>query len=329
MVTRHAAVMKMFGEDMKGLVVHKTALSRSPGSSGGFLVPSEVVLTIESQLHEIALFHALALNVPMNAPTAVIPTVDFSATHETGQSPLYGGLTLTWGYEENEERDEANPNFAAGQLVARDLEAYVAVSNQLVADGGEALGVYLTSLFTEALRAQVEYQCFRGDGVKKPLGILNAPALVTVARAGADAVAQADLAKMVRSLVPACFPRAVWACSVTALEKVTALSVYHANPSAEPGSSLCGVLFGRPLFVTEKLPAVGTNGDVVLFDPKMYALGRYVMEVGLSPHARFLNNQTVYRLLWRGDGQPIPRGTMTLADGATVAGAFVALGAAA
>ena len=84
------------------------------------------------------------------------------------------------------------------------------------------------------------------------------------------------------------------------------------------------------MFVTETLPDLGTKGDLCLFDPTLYVLGeRRGLEVAYArdePTA-FQRYQAAFRVWWRGDGQPLFRNTVTIANGATGVSAYVVLDA--
>lgn len=303
--------------------VCKTALGTVPGAQGGYLVPQELMLGIDSYLQEYGLIHRMATQCPMVADQCDFGAFDLTVAGATGQSPLYGGLTLSWGTQ-NSTLPEDEPAFAGGTLVSKNLQCNCYVSKQMVDDGGEALGAYLENGFARAMEFGVEYACFNGIGVGMPLGIVQAPATKQVTRTGAGHITSADLGKMAAALVPACYPGAVWACNPTVLADITTFTNYQLNAGPHE-AGLVGILLGRPLFVTEKLPVLGTIGDILLFDPRMYVLGRRSVEISYSDVPRFFNYQRVFRLLWRGDGQPMPRGTVTLADGSTSAGCFVRL----
>ena len=85
-----------------------------------------------------------------------------------------------------------------------------------------------------------------------------------------------------------------------------------------------GFLFGRPVFVSEKVPAYGTKGDLSLLDPSLYVIGdRMQLEVAASEHVNFLKNQMTWRVVERVDGQPWLEKAVTLADGASTVSPFV------
>ena len=77
-----------------------------------------------------------------------------------------------------------------------------------------------------------------------------------------------------------------------------------------------GVLLGWPIYTSEKVPALGTAGDLSLIDRKMYWVGRRSgLEIGLSEHFLFDTDQLAIRAKIRNDGKPGQIAPFYLADG--------------
>jgi HK97 family phage major capsid protein len=321
------AVHKALGDAMQKLAHRKSAMAEGTGATGGYLVPREVCLRIDDGLKEIGIFHRLAQRFPMGSLQLGVPAFDLTAAHAAGDSPLFGGMGVRWT-NEGQSLTELEPSFASSDLVAQSCDGLVYVNNQLVQDGGEPLGAYLMWQFLQCLEWAVEKECFVGVAPGRPQGIVKSSATAQVNRATPSHVTIADPGKMVSSLLPASFRRAIWACNPTVIADLTQLATFQQNSALGiHAEALCGVLLCRPVFVTEKLPALGTLGDLVLFDPKLYALGTREIEVVMAPFepTAFAKNQTIYRLQWRGDGQPMPRNTIKLHDNTVTVGGFVAL----
>lgn len=309
---------------MKARAIEKVVSgSTSAGYTGGYLVPEEILVRIDDGFKESSIFRERAYNHPMASTECNLPAFDLTATHATNESPLFGGMKFTWTAE-GQNITESEPVFANAKLVAREMAVLIYASNQLVQDGGESLATFLEYWVGQALAWAIDRACFLGKGVHRPQGIVYSPATYQQGRAGGNHVTQADIANMVGHLLPACANRCVFACHPTVLPDIMALVAYQVNQPDGPGF---GNLMGRPLYVTENLNTLGTPGDIVLFDPKLYALGQRILEFADSPYdpVAFTKNQTIFRFLWRGDGQPLVKGTATLADGTTTAGAFVSL----
>ena len=82
---------------------------------------------------------------------------------------------------------------------------------------------------------------------------------------------------------------------------------------------------------TDALPALGTKGDLVLMDPRFYAILTHgteptgTLEIATSDQVNFLANQIILRVTRRIDGQPLLDQKITLGDGASTASPFVVL----
>lgn len=319
---------KAWGDALRDMAKRKAVMGLSAGATGGYAVPPEVALRIDEGLKEVGVFHQLAMQQEMTTFNTDVPSLDLNQGHATGASPLFGAMQLS-GFNENPTAlPESEPTFSNASLQAGNIGCLVYASNQLVDDGGEPLAKFLEWQFTQAIEFAVELQCFSGTTPGLPVGITQSAATATVTRQTGGTVAIQDIGGMIASLLPASFRRAVWACSVTALSKIVQMTnSFQVSDNANNQNGLVGHIAGRPMYATEKLPAVGTQGDVMLFDPKLYVLGRRSLEIGASRETKagWEKYQTIYRLWWRGGGQPIPKGTITLADGTTKVGAFVAL----
>lgn len=84
-------------------------------------------------------------------------------------------------------------------------------------------------------------------------------------------------------------------------------------------------IFTREVLFTEKLPAVGTKGDILLADFSQYAIGlRKEISLDRSMHIGFAKDETNYRSIVRADGQGRWEKPYTPKNGPTLS-PFVAL----
>lgn len=78
-------------------------------------------------------------------------------------------------------------------------------------------------------------------------------------------------------------------------------------------------MYGLPVDLTSKLPVLGDAGDILLADVSQYAIGMgREITIDKSEHYRFRNDQTVWRVIWRGDGQGSWRSPFTPRNGSTL-----------
>jgi HK97 family phage major capsid protein len=161
--------------------------------------------------------------------------------------------------------------------------------------------------------------------------MLTAGATLTKNRDNANQVSYNDVATMFSKLLPMSWNRAIWLFSPTVVPQLLQLKD-GANRaifvSIDQGAVKTPVwkLLGLPALVTEKLPALGTKGDLMLVDPALYVVGdRMQVEVAASEHVNFLKNQMTWRVVERVDGQPWLEKPITLQDGTSQVSPFVAL----
>ncbi|MEY4392817.1 MAG: hypothetical protein RL595_66 [Planctomycetota bacterium] len=308
----------------------KSALNTAVGTQGGYLVPGEFLDRLQTLASEDAVVRPRATIIPMESRSVQVPCLDVTGTPTAGDSAFLGGIVARWT-EEGGTINETEPLFRQVELTARELSGYSRVSNSLVADSAIGLEQLLLTLFGRAIAWHEDHAFLRGDGVGKPLGILNSGALVSVSRSAANAFALADASAMLARLLPGwSTTTTVWAMHPTVAGKLFQMTasgagssnIYLDNARTKPAM----VLFGIPVVVTEKLPALNSTGDVVLADLRHYLIGdRRQVEIAYSEHVAFTSNQGAWRFVARVDGQPWLRAPITLADASSTLSPFITL----
>ena len=99
-----------------------------------------------------------------------------------------------------------------------------------------------------------------------------------------------------------------------------------------PGSNsnisgaLPSTIYGIPVIVSEKLPALGTAGDILLADMRYYLIGdRQRLTVDESIHVKFNTDEKSWRFVQRVDGQPWIDSAITPRQGGVTLSPFVKL----
>lgn len=302
-------------------------LAESAGSTGGYLVPEQFVNTLLEVMGETAIVRPRAYKQPMAGRSVRIPVLNQTTAPTAGDPAWFGGVHFHWT-EEGGAKTETEPTFKEIELVAHELAGYTQASNTLMADSSQGIDALLRRLFGAALAWQEDYWFLRGNGVGKPLGILSAPALLTESRAGATSVSFDDLAQMIGKFLPSSFGRGVWLMHPTVLPKLVQITDAGSNAIWVPNVAgpVPGTVFGMPVIFTEKVPALGTEGDVLLADLGYYVIGdRQNMSIDFSEHYAFINNVGTWRISERIDGQPWIDDAITLTDASTQLSPFVAL----
>ncbi len=310
--------------------LNKTALAEGTDSTGGFTVPTQFATQIITAAMEGAIVRPLCRNiVPMTSDTLSIPVI----VESDRSSSMFGGITIT-KLEEADDLGGSSVKPVIGQLglTVHDAACLAYVANSLEADWGP-FGAYMQALFASALRFYEDHRYIWGTGVGEPLGIMNADAMLSIARtSNAGAPTVADLGKMVKRLLPGALKTAVWLVSQDVLADWAADATDGAN--AYSAIDLSGMtIFGRPIIVSEKCAASGATGDVILADfAGGYAIGDRGFEIATSREVNYssgtngwLKNQTCWRFIIRGDGQPVLKAAITPYLGGETLSHFVTL----
>ena len=308
-------------------------LGEGAGDQGGFLVPEEFRAELLRITLESALVRPRARVVPMGGLTLRYPAIR-DASHA---STVRGGISAVWSPEAGDVSSATNePTFAQAVLTAKKLTAYTVSSNELLADSAISLEAILMQLFGEAIAYFEDDAFIAGVGGAQPVGILNADALVSVAKEtgqAADTIVWENLIKVYSRLLPGSHGRCTWyACQDTFPQlAVMSLSVGTGGAPVWMNNGVSGppaTILGRPLILTEKAETVGDAGDIVCADFSYYLIGdRQAMTVASSPHVKFINDQTVWRFIQRVDGRPWIDTALTPRNGTLTLSPFVALAA--
>jgi HK97 family phage major capsid protein len=276
-------------------------------ADGGFLIPE----VMRSQLMEVALETAIvrprATVIPMDTLRVPLPTVD-DTSHVTS---VLGGLTFYWT-EEAAALTESQASFGRVVLDAKKLTGLSHVPNELIADA-PAFMAFLNAAFPKGIAYFEDVAFFTGTGAGEPLGYVNCDASVqTTAEAGQPTatIVWENITKMFARMLPGSLGSAVWVAAIDTFPQLATMAlsvgtggapVWLSNGAAGPPMTI----LGRPVYFTEKAPALGTTGDISFVDLSYYLIGdRMTMQSSSSPHFRFNQDQTSFRIIERLDGRP-------------------------
>lgn len=298
------------------------------GATGGFLVPVQYDPNLLSMIYEKNPIRDMATVIPMRRRQLEIPTVDQTGTM-AGATRQHGGIVASW-VEEATAKPETAPAFRKVVLVAHKLVCYTEASDELLADEAVGLVAFLQGAmgFGGAIRWEEEWTFLRGTGAGQPMGVILANATFVQPRAVAGTIGVADIMNMVMHHNG---DDPVWHITKGAMATLLQLNGPALNPSyifipnAREGAP--ATLMGFPIYWTEKLPALGVSGDILLADWKYYLIGdRQATTLDATNIYRFRYDITSYRAVHRVDGKPWLSQPITLADGALQVSPFVILG---
>ena len=107
----------------------------------------------------------------------------------------------------------------------------------------------------------------------------------------------------------------------------TAGSPAYMPPGGLSGAPF-GTIFGRPVIPVEQCNTVGSLGDIMFADWSEYILiDKGPLETASSIHVRFQYDESVFRFVYRVDGQPTWNNELTPYKGSNTLSPFVTLAA--
>ena len=269
---------------------------------GGALVPEEFRPRLMNMMLQSTSIRSKATVLPMGVPTVSIPAIR-DADHSNGTT--FGGVDFNW-LEVNDQIPESQPDFKLVQLIARALAGRTVLPNTLIQDSFMTVAPLIMTLFQQAVPWVEESVFLRGDGVGKPLGVINSPAVVDAARDTSSEFNVADIYTMQSHLPPGSMMRAAWYINPQVLPQLGTLNAgqvqaWHPSLSA----STPGMLSGLPVIWNEHASGLGARGDVMLIDWMYYLIGdRQSLSMDASKDEEFSSNKTVLRAIERLDGTP-------------------------
>jgi len=308
-------------------------LAEGTASEGGFTVPDQMADFIWREVIEDGPFFSQSTLLPMHHSSMKIPLV--MDVDRSGTGGMHG-VGIPTGVGEAEALADISPSFGLCELNLHKIGGRCRISNELLEDSKEAMSVLLPSLFADALSWEMQRQFISGTGAGQCLGIMNAPALVTVAAEDAQpakTILYENIVSMWSRLLPRARKTAVWLINPDAEVQVRTMSLAVGTGGSSAfilntATSLPETIFGRPCYFTEHCQTLGTTGDIICCNPRAYGLGHKPgdpIRIESSTHIRFENDQTVFRAVARLDGQPLTIQPITPANSTETVSHFVAL----
>lgn len=296
---------------------------------GGFLIPpafSPNLMKLDAENDPMA---GLCTNVPMDKPTVKIPArVDKNHT-----TSVAGGLTVT-----------RRPETVAGTASRMELEqvALTATSlfglsyatEELLMDSPISFAAIISAGFSDQFQYHLINERINGTGVGEFEGVLNSPALVSVAKEtgqAADTIVYENIVKMRSRCYK--YSKAIWIANHDCYPQLAGLKLDVGTggqamyqPSLREDRP--DMLLGRPIIYSEYADTVGDQGDLILGNWSEYLEGTYQpLQSEESIHVRFVNHERTFKFWLRNDGRCWWRSALTTKNSTNTLSPFIVLDA--
>jgi HK97 family phage major capsid protein len=316
------------------LVRAPTGLGEVDPTGGGFLIQQDFATTIFMIAHDMGEILSRINKIPIgtNANGLKMNGID-ETSRATGSR--WGGVVSYWPGEANTVTPSA-PKFREMSWDLKKLMALWYVTSEQLQDS-TSLGTIAAQAFSEEIMFQTEDKIFEGSGSGVPLGIMNSAAKVAVAAEvgqSAATIVSANLEKMWARLWARARRNAVWYINQDCLPQLQQLNQAVGSAGGQlvympPGglsAAPFATLMGRPIIETEYNSALGTEGDIMLADLSQYTLiDKGGINMASSMHVAFLSDQSVFRITYRVDGQPMWHAPLTPFKGSLTKSPFITL----
>lgn len=294
---------------------------------GGFLIPtafSPNLLKIEPEGDPMG---GRCTNVPMSLPSVRMPArVD--KNHTTSVS---GGLTVT-RRPETVSIGTSRTEYEQVEMRATNLFGLSYASRELLDDSPISFAALLAAGFSDQFNYHIIKERISGTGIGEYEGILNSPALVSVAKETGQAAATAVFQNIVK-MRSRCwhYEKAIWIANHDTYPQLSQLKLDIGTGGAAMYTPSLredrpDMLLGRPIIYSEYAKSVGTQGDLILGNWSEYLEGTYQpLRNEESIHVRFTNHENAFKFWTRNDGRCWWRSALTPVNSSQTLSPFVVL----
>jgi len=310
-----------------------TGLSESIPSEGGFLVDSEFSNSLlkniwsDNEVLKRITLHSLS----GNTNGIKLPGLDESSRVDGSRQ---GGIQAYWK-SEAAEKTASKPTFRLIELNLNKLVGLVYSSDELFQDVN-----ILESFIKKAFAAEFDFKLadavINGSGAGTPLGILNSGCVVSVSKEtgqAADTIVYENVLSMWARLMASSRSKAIWIINQNVEPQLYKMSLSVGTggvpvylPSGGAAAQPFSTLFGRPVVPIEQCPNLGETGDIMLCDFSQYlGIDKGGMKSDVSMHVRYIYDESVFRFVYRFDGQPVLASAITPFKGTDTLSHFIKL----
>ncbi|WP_251447082.1 phage major capsid protein [Vermiculatibacterium agrestimuris] len=323
-------------EDKRLQRVNNEALgvNEGTGADGGFLLQTDFAGTIlESAVESSPLLNRLDRYTCSNAANAMRWLE--AAETDTSKS-VFGGVQMYWA-SEGTSVAASKPQFREMKMDLEKMMGFAYATDEMLTDAPFMSG-FFGRAFTLAADRLLTEGVISGDGVGKPLGILNSKALITVDKATgqvAGTFTGENVIKMQASALPRNRERLVWLMHPDLEEQLPYLAIKSGdaakflwNPEGGLGNFDTQRVLNKPVLFEDNCSALGSKGDVLLVDPYQYILmTKGTIKQDWSIHVEFLTDQNCFRVVFRCNGAPKMAAPLKIKNSNKLRGPFVTLAA--
>lgn len=308
-----------------------TGANETTASEGGYLVPQEWSTDLyEKMSNELFLLDFCDVTSTKRL-VHNFPIVN-DTSRATGSRPV-----RYYAIGEGNNFTASKPVWGNVQTSLTKFGVLTYVTSEELYDNAYGLEQRLSKFATSELRFAFNDQIINGDGNSpNQTGVLSSTCLVTVAKESGQSAGTVDfrnIAKMTGRLHAGSRAKAKWLVNQEVLPQLIRMSF---DPAANDKSSAYGLTFdardeykyrlaGMPVIECEQCAALGNVGDILLVDFSAMGVAYHDIDIAVSPHINFVNDEVAYRFSVRFATKPLWTAALTPFKGAATQSPFIAL----
>ncbi|WGD32018.1 phage major capsid protein [Ancylobacter sp. WKF20] len=259
------------------------ALTVSSDPQGGFLAPAEMSSEFIRDLVEFSPIRTLA-----TVRTTSAPSVSY---------PKRTGITNAKWKGETQAQEGSEPSFGQVEIPIREVNTYVDVSNQLLADSGGTAEAEVRLALAEDFGAKEGLAFVSGNGVLEPEGLLTASGIGETINGHATNLSADALVTLMYALPAAYRARGSWLMNGGTLAVIRKLKDGQGNylwqPSYQAGQP--EMILGRPVTEAVDMPDVASGAFPIMFGDFATAYrisDRLALSILVNPYLLATNGMT-------------------------------------
>jgi len=314
--------------------IHRAVSGASEGvpSEGGFLVQPDFATELLTRTYDTGIIVPRCRKISVSGNGLKINAVDETSRTDGNR---WGGILAYWK-DEGGLKTKSKPKFRQMELSLKKLIGLCYATDELLEDAA-ALESVIMQGFSEEFGFMMDEAVLWGSGAGMPRGIMNCPCLISITRnTGGGSIDFQDIVNMWARMWGRSRQNSVWLINQDAEPGLMTMTLCATGgtgcgtpvylPANGAADRPYATLFGRPVIPCEHCQTLGTSGDIILADFSQYLLiDKGAMQSAQSIHVRFIYDESVFRFVYRADGQCIWNAALTPRRGSNTLGPFVVL----
>lgn len=282
------------GKDAPDLDIKTLRVSSDP--QGGYLAPAEFSTEFLKELVEYSPIRAISSVRQTSAPSVIYPA-------------RIGRTNAKWKGE-LQPQEGSEPSFGEAEIAVKELNTFVDISNQLLADSAGAAEREVRESLAEDFALKECTAFVNGTGGVQPDGFMNDPRVPQVANGHATNLSSDALISILYALPAAYRRNATWVMNGATIATIRKLKDSQGNYLWQPGlqAGQPETILGRPVVDAADMPGA-TSGEFPIavgdFNAGYRIIDRTEMSVLVNPYLLATNGVTRFHATRRVGGAVI------------------------